>query len=263
MCGGAFGSGAFGSTSFGSGTPLSHLAVVQTALNAIEVEFDAPVRAFDPGSPFDALYPANWTIDPYVPYNARIRLAQYVERITSTRVRVYFDGPLDAPAIYRVTANEQIEALSGVPIVPCTGVLFATYQASSPMTPISETYGRWDLANRNGQLDVASTGDLANQTGLSYLRKRIRRRAVTAIGSFYHLPDYGFAEGLKQRVTPTLMLRMQSRAKAQIAQEPDVADVIVSVSQLPSSSAVVVLTIRVTTRTGEIINMTEEIPVNG
>jgi hypothetical protein len=263
MCGGAFGSGAFGSTSFGSGSPLSHLEVVQVALNAIEAEFDSPVRVFDPGSPFDALYPGNWTIEAYIPYNATVRLAQYVERVSSTRVRVYFDGPLDAPAIYRVTANTQIESLSGVPIVPCTGVLFATFQASSPMTPISQVYGRWDLSNRNGQLDVASTGDVANQTGLSYLRKRIRRRAVTAIGSFYHLPGYGFAEGLKQRVTPSLMMRMSSRAKVQILQEPDVADVIVTVQQKAGAPSIVLMKLRVTTRTGEIINMDEEIDTNG
>ena len=180
MCGGAFGSGAFGSTSFGSGSPVSHLEVVQVALNAVEAEFDTPVRAFDPGLPFDALFPPNWTLSAYVPFNAKVRLAQHVERVSSTRVRVYFDGPLDAPAVYRLTASTEIESLSGPPIVPCTGVLFATFQASSPMTPISEVYGRWDLANRHGQLDVASTGDLANQTGLSYLRKRITRRAITA-----------------------------------------------------------------------------------
>lgn len=268
-CGGAFGSGGLGSTPFGSGTTFALAAAVQVRLNAVDVTFTVPPLAVDPASIFDALFPANWTLTGIDPYTATARLAQYCERRDALTVRVFFDGPLTAPAIYALAVNPRVRDAYGVPIAPCSALVFGTFAPERQPAPgVAETL-RSDVANPNtlqdavkvdppplGTFQIDDRGDYANETGRAYLRKRVFRRAFTGLGEFFHLPSYGFSEPLKSKITPQLLRRMQARAQAQLLREPDVAAASVSVQALVDAPSIVVVSMRVRDVTGATDSLT-------
>lgn len=275
MCGGSFGSGGSGSSSFGGGASLFVVSAEQEALNAILVTFSVAPDARDPATSWDALNPSNWTIVAIDPVDAPPRLVQYVERgPTSEQVRVFADGPLGAPATYRIIASAAVQAAGGGVIDPslsCRSATFATHPPTRVLPAVALTDPETDLANPQtaaegssallGTYQITDQGDLANETGRPYLRKRILRRASTGISEFFHLPGYGFAESIKGTIRPSMLARMQSRAQAQIMREPDVAACVVRAFQLPARPGFVVLDIRVRDTNGEDHQLTVPVPI--
>ena len=272
-CGG-YGSGGFGSGGFGSGGP--GFAVASAAIerrNTVLVTFAGVPAAFDPATVWDALNPLNWTLVDPNPFASVLRLAQYVERVSTSVVRVWFDGPLDA-AEYTIVASTLLRSATGVPIASTCrtatfdGVgVFASAEDAGPVARQSPA----DLFNPQvttdsptdlGTFQIDDQGDLAIERGISYLRKRIIRRATTGLGGFFHLPKYGFAEPLKGLITPDVLRRMQSRALTQIRQEPDVVAASVTVSQLANQPATVVLQIKVVDRFGQSDEFTANVSLN-
>lgn len=267
-CGGAFGSMGVGSGPFGSGSSMEIVSADQVALNAVDVTFSVAPEAFDPATYWDALNPANWTLSVLSPADAELRDVQIVERRSSLVLRVYFDGPLTGHATYRLTISSLVRDIYGVSMAPsCTAIDFDCFGLIRVPPAVARRDARTDIANpfvvsdapQDGPLgtfQVDQQGDLMTESGRPYLRKRVLRRVITSAGQFFHLPDYGFAEPVNGMITPDTLRRMQSKAKAQILSEPDVADAAVSVSALPDRPGFVVLRIRVVDRNGATEEMT-------
>lgn len=275
-CTGAFGSGGAGATPFGSGTLLAVAEARETSLNSVLVEFTVAPSAADPATAWDALNPANWTVEPLSPPGIVVRLAQWVRRASETAVEVFFDGPLDAPATYRIVAAN-IRSASGVSISldgACRGAEFDTFvlyrvppDRARPDVRADfanpQTLGDEKVTNPLGTFQINDRGDYGLETGRAYLRKRIFRRASSALGSFFHLPEYGFEPRLKGTIKPSMLRALQARAQAQIAREPDVRSVQVSAFTLPDHPEIVVLDIRVEDTNGQAEQMTVPVPFGG
>lgn len=271
-CGGAFGSGGVGSSPFGSGFSLALVGAVEEALNAILVTFGSPPLMNDPASVYDARNPANWSVAAVEPYDATVRLVQWTERVDAVTLRVFVDGPLDAPARYAIRASDRIVDAYGVSIVgPCSSAEFDTFPlfrvpstfsaAASTPADVNNPFLLKDAAGVRptplGTFQVTPEGDYALERGASYLRKRILRRATTMAGEFFHLPGYGFGLTLKGTIRPDVLRKAQAQAQAQILQEPDVASAVVSARFASGTTDIIVLDMKVTDRYGQ----TEELTV--
>jgi hypothetical protein len=255
---GGLGAGSHGSLPWGSGFGLAVESMRVVRLNAVDVTFAGIPKSFDRAAPDDALNPKNYELTraPAGPFDSSLPLVQTVEERSQSVMRVFFDAPLQAEASYVLTVSSSVESLTGIPMSPACA--FATIvgliEGATPrMLGIEEQ--RTDVANvpasateLAGTFQIGPTGDLANHGGVAYLRKRIIRRITTARGGFFHLPDYGFSEGLKQRLTPALLGRLRSQSEAQIKSEPDVLGARVDVTRL--SLSVILVTIRVRTVSG-------------
>lgn len=277
-CAGGFGAGAFGAEPFGSGYTFAVDEARQVAMNAVDVSFVGTPAASDPATFWDALNPANWSLSVRSPADAVLRLVQFVERRDAHTVRVFVDGPLSAPAVYRLTIATTVEDELGRPVaVSCRDLDFHTFArfrpaptASLPAEAPTDLMNPWQVRDAEftdppplGTFQINDRGDLALEAGRAYLRKRIFRRATTGIGEFFHLPQYGFAEPLKGKITPDLLRRMQARAQAQIAREPDVLAVRVEASQVSGAPGVVLLDIKATDRYGNVEELTVPVRVFG
>lgn len=259
-CAGAFGSGGFGASAFGSGYGLTVESARQVSLNAVDVTFSVPPRSADPGDVRDATNPANWTLSARSP-GARLLLVQFVARVSSRVIRVYFDGELTGEASYRITAASSVAGASGGALSPCSFADFETFlRARVLVVPAAQRDQNVDLANpfmpRDapgpdsplGTYQIDDVGDWATDSGRANLRKRVFRRATTGLGQFFHLPGYGFGQALKGLIRPDVLRKLKASAEQQIRLEPDVvaANVIVST---PTPS-IVRLNIRVEDRFG-------------
>lgn len=244
-CVGAFGSGPFGSMPFGSGAALAVVLARQSSLNSVDVMFNIAPRAGDPGNVHDATNPANWTLLAVDPFDSTIRLCQTCVRLSSTVIRVYFDGPLDPFVTYSIVVDPGVTTPSGGPlaVLGCADWTFSTMGWPRALLPEAARLGEYvDVANPQtprdapsplsplGTFQIDDTGDLANDKNRQNLRKRVYRRMMSVEGSFFHLPNYGFGKPIKSLTLADTMRRMQSQAVAQIKQEPDVKAVTVEVS---------------------------------
>lgn len=273
-CAGGFGLGGLGTFPFGTGYGLAFQGVRVSSLNSVDVAFSEPPRAFDPGDVSDALNPENWRFDALDPPFATLRLVQYVEKLDSVTFRVYADGPFESDARYLVVITGELVSLAGSPLDPdCDAAEFLALGLLAS-TPVPVGTRRGDLMNPQtpqdalgaspgdlGTLQLDGTGDLASESGISYFRKRIFRRASTAFGGFFHLPAYGFSEGLKTLVTGDLLRRMQSRATTQILQEPDCVSVSVVARASQAQPGIVFLDIRARSNNGETCDLTVPVAI--
>jgi len=257
---GALGSGPFGATPFGSGFGFSaSIMAEQRELNAILATlYGVPVIVDMFGA--DPLDPSSWALSfgPVVNAGSALPLVQLIEFVSATSVRVLLDAPCTAGQEYVLTYLPIVDVVCGV-LGAAAFLAFAPPLGFGPNVNGQEQ-GRFDLANpvlvadaagnvvELGTLQVDSTGDLAVETGLPYLRKRILRRLTTPQGAFLHLLTYGLAIPQKRNLRPSEMLRLKVSAQEQIQQEPDVLTALVSVSQ-PSPGSIV-LFIRVQTVAG-------------
>lgn len=108
---------------------------------------------------------------------------------------------------------------------------------------VETTFPRVDLANPQTERDagqgaslgtyaVTDAGDLANDHGRAYLRKRIFRRLATFKSAFFHLVDYGLKPPSKKLFTPTTLRRLQLDIEIQVRQEPGVVAARATVTEL-------------------------------
>lgn len=248
-CGGAFGSGGFGSLAFGSGSNLSVLSAAQYALNAVDVVMDGAAQAAGAWIPGDALNPTSWLPVAPVSLGAGVtRLVQYVERIGEETFRLWLDGTLTPGVQYAIVGSPTLVDEYGLPIVAaltCRTALFTTFAPAHTGVPGAAALdARNDLQNPQyrfdasgklvglGTLQLDDSGDLAIESGVPYLRKRVIRRISTAAGEFFHLPQYGagITAAVKTLAKPTQLGRLARAAQEQIRQEPDVQACRVEVS---------------------------------
>jgi hypothetical protein len=110
------------------------------------------------------------------------------------------------------------------------------------VTQARPTFPRVDLANPQterdsagealGTFSVTDAGDLANDHGRAYLRKRIFRRLATMKSAFFHLPGYGLQPPAKKLFTPTTLRRLKLDVELQVKQEPGVVAARATVDEL-------------------------------
>lgn len=123
------------------------------------------------------------------------------------------------------------------------------------VTAALATYPRVDIANPQterdtpqgatlGTFQVTDTGDLENDHGRPYLRKRIFRRLQTIKGAFFHLGDYGLKPPSKKLFTPTTIRRLKIDIEMQVRQEPGVVGVRAAVTELSPGVVKVVLRVQ-------------------
>lgn len=104
-----------------------------------------------------------------------------------------------------------------------------------------------------GTFRVDAQGDYAFDEGIETLRKRVIRRLITAKGGFAHLPNYGVGIPTlgKRLAVAANLATVAADAEAQIASEPDVADVGVRAIIDPTTPSVVRFQVRVRTKEGK------------
>ena len=270
QCGG-FGTMTVGSGPFGTGYIDPFLEVLVFRRNSVDVYFSFPPSLSDPATYWDLLNPRNWTL---ITTDGVPRLIQYVERLTETSARVFFDGELSFDAEYMLSISPSARDLYLMPVpFICPSMPFQMVQQSEPdlltQAGVTDQNSRFDIANpftasnapQNAPLStyqIDDTGDVANDTGLAYLRKRIIRRATTLAGQFFHLPQYGFAEPLKGLLSASELQRMRSLAVQQIKLEPDVRTV--SVTAYSPSPGIAILDIKVEDSFGNQVSAV--VPIN-
>lgn len=212
-------------------------------LNAVDVEFTEAVRAFDPTLDTNATNVDVWTLAPASPISgATIPRVQYVtDRDGDGLVmRVFFDADLTEDAEYtiEVAATVRSEDLATAVSAPRSVGFVVPIRAFVPVGDRVPREVRTDLRSTAGRDAVSGTmrydetGDLANESGVDYLRKRMLRRATALRGSFFHLPGYGAGKRLKGNVSSGDIAQYRSQLRAQLLLEPDVRDVAVSVARL-------------------------------
>ncbi len=264
----AWGAGAWGANPWGAsfGAAASVQRATHSSLNAVDVRFSGLVKASDFTDPIDALNPANWTLTAVDPTTSLIPILQTTELVqgsptegvTKTIVRLLFDADLDPDVTYRITANPAIETLSGAAIMAPLSANFLTSDrgfvsvfASVPQEDRTDIRSAGDESQIGGTYRYDETGDLENETGISYLRKRIIRRATTLRGTILHLPGYGGGKRLKTTISAGSIAEYRAELRAQILQEPDVRSAVVSVARpLPG---ILRTTIKVTDREGTLL----------
>lgn len=93
-----------------------------------------------------------------------------------------------------------------------------------------------------GTLQLGTDGDYRAETGTQLLKKLILRRLMTTPGDFFHLPNYGIGLRLKAPPPPGDLGRLKVNIEQQILREPELANVVATVTL---DNATGVLTVRV------------------
>ena len=263
-CGGGLGVGAFGTMPFATGYGLVIEEVRVSSRNSVDVTFSSPPRAFNDAATDDALNPDNWSFSLLEPFGAVLPLVQTVLKRSSVTFRIYGDQDFAEDARYGVTVSATVETMDGSPIDPdCVEGTFvglglvvlppSAAQAEQPSdlnNPQVPRDQKGITQDALGTFQLTATGDYALESGRSYLRKRIIRRATTGLGDFFHLPNYGFAPAPKGLITTDLLRRIQARAMEQVLLEPDVVSANVTVSANASRPEIVTINIRVRDKLG-------------
>lgn len=237
----AYGSGGWGATPWGATAGIGatlRLAWV-SARNAIDTEWSEPLFVGDATMQRSALNPARWTLTA-ITTGALVPAVQHVETYEDgQRIRILFDADLTDAAEYAIEADAVIEDADGDLLgVPRDAEVIAPLLGFRPVTLRVPGEVRVDLRSVAGAKSVSGTlrydetGDLANESGPEYLKKRILRRATTMPGGFFHLPGYGVAARPKSLITPARLVAYQSELRAQILREPDVLEVEVAATRL-------------------------------
>lgn len=264
----SWGAGSWGASPWGAtfGAMASVEFATHSRLNAVDVRFSGLVQTVDRTRSEDALNPANWTLTAVTPSAALVPNIQVVETVqnaptagvTKTIVQIFFDADLDADATYLIEASSSIETLNGSNITAPFSVQFLTARRGFvPVTLDIAGEDRTDIAFAGDASEIGGTyrydetGDLANESGVTYLRKRVIRRATTLLGSIVHLPEYGAGQRLKTNITQATTTRLRSELRAQILEEPDVRAVAVSVFR--PVPGILRVTIQITQRAGTLI----------
>lgn len=87
-------------------------------------------------------------------------------------------------------------------------------------------------------VQITSTGDLRNVTGIPNLVDAIRRRGLASPGEMVHRPDYGFGlvTQLERLMTPAQGSAIQNAGRRNLLRDPRIESAAVAVSSPDDSS---------------------------
>lgn len=211
-------------------------SIEQLALNAVRMTFTEQPKRFNSNDLADSLNTENYYI---TTGDMRVQWVSPGDDVFS--VVVFFDRGL-TPNVETFFEVQRVEEVSGASVVPDTATPITPFGEEMPPLPEQSLRGRFDIANPQtvrdanggplGTFQVTESGDLANDTGRTNLRKRVFRRISTRPGGFFHLQDYGVKVGSKTLLTPTLLRELQINLQSQILREPDVVGARITVSEM-------------------------------
>lgn len=247
---------------------LEVAGIAQASLSAIDVGFTYEVRAFDRWAPGDALNTDLYTLtsSPSVP----LPLLLSAERVGPGVIRLFYDAPFAEGLTLTVTVDPSI--MPEDPAVPVGPILAAslalpTFGQAAGAERLEVRPPARDLRNAQtpggdplGTLAIDATGDYANEDGISYFRKRILRRATTAVGGFVLLPTYGFAPRAKGLVRPVELRALKGSITRQVLAEPDCSSAVVELDYEPG---ILTVTIRATIAGGQAVEASASVPFGG
>lgn len=229
--------------------PIEVTSVSQSSLNSLDVLFSDEPRHLDPSAATDALSLGRYQL--LTDLNEREPMNQVARYQGGNTVRLYLDAVL--PSDVTIGLLVRPVANAGGELSPEVEVPFATLSAPRQLVTTSIGEARTDLRSAlDGSIGYDDTGDLANHSGWAYRRKRIIRRAVTSIGSIFHLPGYGFGQPLKTLIRESDAGRLRSVVRAQVLKEPDIIDARVDVT-ISSDAGRLLIVIRPTDVNGVLL----------
>jgi hypothetical protein len=258
--------GGFGQESFGDpmggGGPLSVMRARAVQSQAVRVSFSDEPQHASPSGQNDALNPSNYTFDITTgtgtsPLSVGVDPTMIVGPAPGVLPGEFgFDVHSDRPFIvglsYRVTARN-IEAKAGGDLGSPYFAAFAGAMQLSRTKPPQRKIDFVDLQNNafGGAYVVDDSGDIAPEGSSTGLRKRMLRRASTPKNAFTFLPGYGTILDLKRNAGPPALMAAKADLQAQILQEPEVKDALVTFQQDSSGVLTVVMTAQ--TKKGAIV----------
>lgn len=188
----------------------------------------------------------------FIPYETTVAdMEDALAAVAGHLVRIKIPG--SAHVFIASDEFEQMGAANGQ--FPPVFTLIAFGAEVNAVAQAQATFPRVDIANPQtpkdapqgaslGTFQVTDTGDLANDHGRTYLRKRVFRRLSTMRAAFFHLKDYGLNPPSKKLFTPTSLRRLKNDVEMQIRQEPGVVGVRAAVTELRPGVASIKLRIQ-------------------
>ena len=240
------------------------VGVAQYSLNSVDVGFNTFPLTFDEFTDGDALNPSTYTISRTDGEDAPFILS--VECVGPGVIRIYVDAIFVEGVEYTVTVSG-VTSAAGETLGPANSGSFEGIGRGVATSIIDPSEPRTDILNAVGADSIEDglrydpSGDLANQSGRSYLRKRLLRRITTVMGGFFHLPGYGAGQRLKTRISGSKVARMEKQIQAQCEQEPDVRSV--SVSATIRSASIVRVVVTVLDAEGDSFKVSTQVDLTG
>lgn len=125
---------------------------------------------------------------------------------------------------YLVTVKSPVVAADGTAIGSPYSAAFIGAARPARAQQIRRKIGLVDFASDPfaGGIMVDSAGDWASQEGLPGTRKRIWRIALTGLGKFSFLKNFGLKYDIKKPATLSILGGLRTDMKKQVSQQPDV-----------------------------------------
>lgn len=268
---GGFGSEFFGDP-MGGGGPLHVLAARAIESQTVRVALSEEPVHVSPSGINDALNPSNYafsvdsglaTSPVCVGVGARLVQGPILGVPSGDwGVDVHTDKALVQGITYRVTLANVQSRTGGDLGAPYSQPFFGVAKITI-RRPLPRKVDLTDVANDpfDGGFAFDDSGDLGIDGGINGLRKRMLRRASTPKDAFSHLPGYGCGLRLKKNFSPAQITALRTDLRTQILQEPEVADVAVTVTQ-PAPGLVFVV-MRARTKAGAIVDASTQAGVSG
>lgn len=152
--------------------------------------------------------------------------------VYSTDLTLTYSGSIEIPALFKQIVPPQFQTGHLSRDIANPQTLRGALAAGIPFPDATAFLGTWRTDD---------TGDYAFDEGSENLRKRIMRRLITRKHAFAHLPGYGVGipDLGKQLGVAARLASVQADAESQIREEPDVADVKVTILVDPSIAGLV------------------------
>ena len=219
----SWGLGEWGLDVWGASATLEMEAAVAATTHSVVVTLTRAPRAYSPISPGDALNPASWEV--FRTDTTKTFTPIGVLQLTNRRFQIFLRQALSSRNYsHTVRSNVLRSAATGVLI---SSPRSATFPGVLATTAVNEPRGAWDFESANvlsGTLQTTAAGTYQRIFTEDVLRKLIFRRLTTLPGSYYHLAQDEFGQGLKvkERMRASSLPALKVNIEQEIKKEPNV-----------------------------------------
>lgn len=268
---GGFGRQGFGLRAFGAGGPLTVIRAGAVASQVVRIVFNVEPSHRSAAGISDALNPSNYVF--VVPGGNAGQPAPlgvdvtpvfgpgYLLGTTDVGIDVHVDRALIFGVVYNIRARNILAAAGGGMGSPDNANFGGVVRvAEAKITQRNQDLVDFKSPANTGVLVIAG-GDIAIDTPDGGTKTRIFRRMFTKLNAFKALKGYGTATDLKGLGSTAKLGALKSNVTSQIGMEPDVAGVVVAVSQ--SSNGVTTVAPRVKTKRGSFVDIAGQVTPQG
>lgn len=219
----SWGLGEWGTDVWGADPTLTVASAVAATTHSVVVTLTRAPRAYSPISSGDALNPASWEV--FRTDLTRTFTPIGVLKITDRRFQIFLRQALSS-------RNYSHTVRSNVLRSAATGVLISLPRSSTfpgvlATAAVNEPRGAWDFESANvlsGTLQTTAGGTYQRIFTEDVLRKLIFRRLTTMPGSYYHLAQDEFGQGLKvkERMRASSLPALKVNIEQEVKREPNV-----------------------------------------